>query len=70
MGRERLRQWDRRVLLNETILVLERQELVLGHEVVVDAMLLAGTRATGRVGHGEGEGVRVSLARVSGVAIA
>ena len=66
-GREKV---NRRVLLNKAVFVLERQELFLRHEVVVDGMLLAGPRATGRVGDGEGEGVRVSLARVSGIAIA
>ncbi len=60
----------RRVPLDEAVVGLELLELLLGHEVVVDAMLLAGPRATGRVGDGEREGVRVSLARVSGIALA
>ena len=59
-----------RVPLDEAVLGLQLQERILRDEVVVDAVLLAGPRAAGRVGDREGEGVRVSLSRLSGIAIA
>ena len=62
----------RRVPLDKAVPGLELEELLLGHKVVVDCVLLARTGAARGVRDGEREGVRVSLARgrVSGIAIA
>jgi len=62
--------FSQRVPLDKAVLGLQVQEGILCHKVVVDAVLLAGPRAAGRVGDREGEGVRISLSRLSGIAIA
>jgi hypothetical protein len=47
--------------LDKAVLGLELEELLLSHEVVVDAVLLARARLAGGVGDGEGEGVGMPL---------
>lgn len=57
-------------LLDEAILRLQVEEGLLGNEMVVHAMLLAGAGAAGRVRYGKREVVGVSLSDSSGTAIA